>query len=74
MLFAKRSDEPVKKLKILVLHSNRQTSQIFKNKTEQYLEKKLRSFVELTYVDAPKLYQPAGEVEELIKKKDYNKI
>lgn len=67
-------DDKTKKLKILVLHSNRQTAQTFKNKTVQYLEKKLQSFVELTYGEAPELYQPAGEADDIIKKNEYSAI
>lgn len=66
--------EGIKKLKVLVLHSNRQTAQAFKNKTSKYLEKKLQSFVDITYGEAPKLYQPAGEAEETIKKNDYDDV
>jgi len=62
------------KLKILVLHSNRQTAQIFENKTKNYLEKKLKTIADLTYVDAPKLYEPEGEVKSLIKKNEYSEV
>lgn len=54
-----------KKLKILVLHSNRQTSHLFKAKTEKFLEKKLKSIADLTYCNAPKLYEPAGKGKQL---------
>jgi uncharacterized protein (DUF924 family) len=66
--------EPNKKLQILVLHSNRQTSHIFKNKTEKYLEKKLKNIANLTYCDAPKLYEPSGEIKELINNKEYTSV
>lgn len=49
-----------KKLKILVLHGNKQTSYLFKTKTEKYLEKKLKNIADLTYCNAPKLYKPLG--------------
>jgi uncharacterized protein (DUF924 family)/alkylated DNA repair dioxygenase AlkB/Ran GTPase-activating protein (RanGAP) involved in mRNA processing and transport len=55
------------KLKILVLHSNRQTAESFKNKTEKYF-KKLKGIADLTYCNAPKPYEPAGEAKKVIQK------
>lgn len=66
--------EVKKKLKILVLHSNRQTAQSFKMKTERILEKQLKSIADLVYVDAPMLYRPAGEAYDVIKGNDYENI
>jgi hypothetical protein len=62
-----------KKLKILVLHSNRQNASIFMNKTKQYLEKVLRATVQFTYCDAPHVYTPKGqELERLFHERDYS--
>ena len=66
--------ESKNKLKILVLHSNRQSGQMFRSKTEHYLERKLKDIADLTYCDAPKLYKPQGEAESLIKDKEYTNI
>lgn len=62
------------KLKILVLHSNRQTAHMFKIKTEKYLERQLNSAAIFTYCDAPKFYSPEGEVEDIIKKNEYTHV
>jgi hypothetical protein len=66
--------ESKNKLKILVLHSNRQSGQMFRSKTEHYLERKLKNIADLTYCDAPKLYEPRGEAESLIKDKEYTNV
>ncbi len=62
------------KLKILVLHSNRQTAQSFKEKTERYLHKKLSHMADLTYPNAPMSYEPSGEAKQIIKKNEYSQI
>lgn len=59
------------KLRILVLHGNRQNGEIFKTKTKRYLEKKLNHLVELVYADAPKLYEPSSEIKLTISAQDY---
>jgi uncharacterized protein (DUF924 family)/Ran GTPase-activating protein (RanGAP) involved in mRNA processing and transport len=64
----------VTKLRILVLHSNRQTGQIFKNKTDKYLEKALYEYAELTYADAPHIYKPAGEAQRIIEQSEYQDV
>lgn len=71
---SEEQDKVCKKLNILVLHSNRQTSHLFKAKTEKFLEKKLKNIANLTYCNAPKLYEPAGEVEKLIHDKEYSSV
>lgn len=53
-----------KKLKLLVLHSNRQTAARFENKTKNYVERILKDTCDLIYVDAPQLYKPSGEILE----------
>lgn len=54
----KKNDLPdAQKLEILVLHGNRQSAKIFKNKTEKDFEKKLKKIANLTYCDSPRLYQ-----------------
>ena len=58
-------------LNILVLHSHRQTGAVFRKKTEKYFGNKLKTIANLTYCDAPSLYEPAGEVETLIQNKEY---
>lgn len=62
------------KLKILVLHSNRQTAQSFRNKTDKYLEKKIKHIADLTYCNAPKIYEPSGEIKQIIQQKEYSHI
>lgn len=56
-----KNDVPIKPLRLLVLHSNRQTGTSFRNKTRTTVEKILRKNVELIYGDAPDLYYPSGE-------------
>jgi uncharacterized protein (DUF924 family) len=70
----KLTENIVTKLKILVLHSNRQTGQIFKNKTDKYLEKVLSEYAELTYADAPHIYKPAGEAQRIIEQSEYQDV
>lgn len=66
--------ESKNKLKILVLHSNRQTGKIFKLKTEKSLEKKLKSIAILTYCDAPAIYKPSGEAKDTVLNNEYENI
>lgn len=63
-----------KKLKILVLHSNRQTGQSFRAKTRLLLENKLKSFAKLTYCDAPEKYNPQGEAMDTIVSHQYSDV
>jgi uncharacterized protein (DUF924 family)/alkylated DNA repair dioxygenase AlkB/Ran GTPase-activating protein (RanGAP) involved in mRNA processing and transport len=62
------------KLKILVLHSNRQTSTIFRTKTEKILGKKLCELADLTYCESPQVYVPMGEAKRLIEQQGYTTI
>lgn len=59
------------KLKILVLHSNRQTASTFRNKTQKYLENKLNHIADLTYPNAPKIYETTGNSHHTNQKKKY---
>jgi len=62
------------KLKILVLHSNRQTADSFRAKTERHLEKKLKDIADLTYCNSPQFYEPMGEAKRLIEEAGYTNV
>jgi uncharacterized protein (DUF924 family)/Ran GTPase-activating protein (RanGAP) involved in mRNA processing and transport len=75
VIVEEKAPEHVKnKLKILVLHSNRQTAQSFKEKTERYLGRKLAHIADLTYPNAPKPYEPSGESKYIIKRNEYSNV
>uniref|UniRef100_A0A0G4FBL9 Fe2OG dioxygenase domain-containing protein n=1 Tax=Chromera velia CCMP2878 TaxID=1169474 RepID=A0A0G4FBL9_9ALVE len=58
---------PARRLKLLVLHSNRQTVERFKSATQPFLQRVLGPVASLTYADAPHPYVPRGEAEEAVR-------
>ena len=54
------------KLKLLVLHSNRQNAEGFQRKTRNSLERRLSSIADLHYFNAPHPYTPSGEAKETL--------
>jgi len=54
------------KLKLLVLHSNRQNAEGFQRKTRNALERRLSPIADLHYCNAPHPYTPSGEAKDTL--------